>query len=408
MSTPAIFPVPDYFASNYMKSKGNLGTYGDNDAIYRNRAWRVVNEASSMICKEREQGPVSEVLFYPVFELFRSTRQKLAQDLNSQHKELFGVMRNSPENKPDSNEAINARYTTTAVSGSNYHYEPAGDRIKSFVTNKFGKVTAARDAGKAASFGDNDSQVSIKWLGQDHPALKVNTANYKTLPPLLKDLETDDNRETYSMFSTLTKHARSEGGAIVQKNGKLSSIPFNLTHCFFGRENKKLHEELPHFIETTAKLRLNGKLVPVAKSLLYHTDLDDINSPDGLKKSHVIFHHMDPAYIDDGMKECARLFQECVNAPKENVKETLAKFRYVFTHVTPVQRGTCAIGEWLEYALLHSHTGHCGVVDPDVLIELEAMGQPYMPAFVKKYPGFVSCPPLDQVQGKEAADHKVG
>lgn len=109
----------------------------------------------------------------------------------------------------------------------------------------------------------------------------------------------------------------------------------------------------------------------------------------------IIIWHMEKQYISKSLNHLADRFVACINSKKVSLISEVAEFRFKFAMIAPIERGSCALGEWFENSIIHSHTKKFVIYTLKKLVELEIFGTAYLPDFIKVYPTLISCPGLD-------------
>lgn len=122
------------------------------------------------------------------------------------------------------------------------------------------------------------------------------------------------------------------------------------------------------YVLVTAYTEINHKMVPTNQLLTWvYRNFSD-NPFDRMIKHSVLFVlHQDPHLIQESLEECARLFTQIIkeknSISESDLIEKIALLRYIFAHAMPFQRGSAAIGEWLEGSI-YQHLGFA-IKSPD-------------------------------------------
>ncbi len=105
--------------------------------------------------------------------------------------------------------------------------------------------------------------------------------------------------------------------------------------------------------------------------------------------------HQEPAFIENSLAEIASLFKTAIELDKENLQELIeisGHLNYLFSHAMPFDRGSAAIGEWIETIIFRYH-GYDVAYNNEVNINLEALISP-LHAFIEKYPSMIKISPI--------------
>lgn len=100
--------------------------------------------------------------------------------------------------------------------------------------------------------------------------------------------------------------------------------------------------------------------------------------------------HTEPLFIPQILNEIAKLFKKAVEWDKQAPQELLnliGQINYLFSHAMPFQRGSAAIGEWIEQSLFRYH-GYDVAYHSDVNINMEALISS-LNEFMEKYPSML-------------------
>lgn len=107
--------------------------------------------------------------------------------------------------------------------------------------------------------------------------------------------------------------------------------------------------------------------------------------------STMLLIHQDPFLVEETLPEIAKFFADAVlwdGKEIADLKEKIAKFRYLFAHTTPFSRGSASIAEWFEQILYQFH-GFEVDYNNEVMIDLEAFSSPLWSDFIAKYPEMI-------------------
>lgn len=144
------------------------------------------------------------------------------------------------------------------------------------------------------------------------------------------------------------------------------------------------------YILVTMHTEINGKMIPTNQLMTwaYQNYIEDPFER-MVKHSKLFILHQDPLFREESLAECTRLFVEILETGKsleeKDLKEKMALFRYIFAHGMPYQRGSAAIGEWLEMAI-YRHLGFsCSQPNREEPVDLAALTCFSFAEYLKKY-----------------------
>ncbi|BBI16910.1 hypothetical protein [Neochlamydia sp. S13] len=142
------------------------------------------------------------------------------------------------------------------------------------------------------------------------------------------------------------------------------------------------------FLLGTARLQVNKKLFASTQYFTWlYRDAENRPVERMLKCSTVILIHQDNLLINETLQEIASIFAKAVLVPQENLNElknTMALLRYYLAHAMPFERGSAAIGEWIEGAVYGSH-GLKVTYQKEKQVDLEALTSPLFSQFLNEY-----------------------
>ncbi len=141
-----------------------------------------------------------------------------------------------------------------------------------------------------------------------------------------------------------------------------------------------------HYVHVIARQEVNGKLYAFTE---YFTWMYFTYSHDPVERmvncSKVVLLHHDLFLIEDVLNDVARLFERAIQwkgIDMNELKNRVGLFRYEFAHVIPFERGSAAVGEWLECAIYRYHGFEFEVRKN---VDLEAFSTPLLSQFMQKY-----------------------
>lgn len=111
--------------------------------------------------------------------------------------------------------------------------------------------------------------------------------------------------------------------------------------------------------------------------------------------------HQEPSFMKNSLTEIATLFKKAIELDKENLQELIeivSHINYLFSHAMPFDRGSAAIGEWIESIIFRYH-GYDVTYNSEVNINMEALISP-LDEFIQKYPSMLKISPI---QSSEAS-----
>ena len=145
------------------------------------------------------------------------------------------------------------------------------------------------------------------------------------------------------------------------------------------------------YVLATNRLEVNGKLYAISQYLTWmycnHSE-DPVDRM--VRHSKVMIIHQDTFLTEDTLKDISKVFKETVlwNRDEESLvhlKNKVALLRYEFSHNMPFQRGSAAIGEWLEIAIYRYHGFTKSHHSKTYLTDLEALTSFSLDDFLKRY-----------------------
>jgi hypothetical protein len=330
--------------NTYLFNHGASQKYGNNDLDYRKRTIEVMTLGSSAISKAKQKGTIDRSLFFKIFDIFCKTRSEMAAAYQLKNGGQFGRRR-------DEQGSMDHHFTIM-----DREYSACGKQIRAMMARHLSKLIQ----GQEVHLGNKDSQYHLRLL--PHDLFTTYRSNVVDEGP-----NKSEHLRTWVMWKNL-----------------LNEFP-NLAIAFALPEDVR-----PRFLLAEIRTRLGEKLIPTA---YYCSILDMMHQDDPsvlTNESLAQVMHMEKKYIKEGLDHLADLFSTAVNAEKKDLLRAVGEFRFKFAMVTPLERGTCAIGEWFENALFHSRTGNFVNYTANRLVELEIFSIPYLPIFIKAYQEMIS------------------
>ncbi|WP_068468993.1 hypothetical protein [Candidatus Protochlamydia phocaeensis] len=239
---------------------------------------------------------------------------------------------------------------------------------------------------------------------KDLPEIEQADVDDKNYPPTLKEQKIID------AFKQNFKYVKQKHAAFYI-HGKFAYILREISNSFpysqkiltpEGVQIKKNADYLKSlFLFGKVRLEMNGKMYALSEYVTWsHQDLRT-DPVERIKRSVVVIMHQDQFLIDETLEEIARIFEKAMQwdsstGDKQAFIQQVALIRYLFAHCMPYQRGSAAIGEWLE-KLIYQAKGFACEHSSHTLGDMEALAAPLLPDFLKVYETTINLSKLNSV-----------
>ncbi|WP_068468991.1 hypothetical protein [Candidatus Protochlamydia phocaeensis] len=155
------------------------------------------------------------------------------------------------------------------------------------------------------------------------------------------------------------------------------------------------------FLFGKVRLEMNGKMYALSEYITWTYQDHQTDPVERIKRSVVVIMHQDQFLIDETLEETAKLFEKAMQwdsstGDRQAFMEQVALIRYLFAHCMPYQRGSAAIGEWLE-KLIYQSKGFACEHNSQTLGDMEALAAPLLSDFLKVYETTINLSKLDSV-----------
>lgn len=171
------------------------------------------------------------------------------------------------------------------------------------------------------------------------------------------------------------------------------------------RENHPFFDQADYYYEYQMFGRIQEKKIPITTVLYLDHDnykkerylnkvMDDwftVKRYDNLPEKPKFYYyviHTEPEYLEEINDHLNTIWDKVLyEKNREDKISLIAQFHWWFSNAMPFERGSAAIGEVLTEALLKG-TGHKWEKKKHLLIDIEALLEPCMEEFVRKYPTY--------------------
>lgn len=327
--------------------------YGGKQQEYLQAAEQTVQKGVVFVKEALSKADVDcQALFYQLFDMYAAARGRIAKEHKSKDAEDFGHMRN----------AIGAKQVHFTY--LDQQYLAYGDRLKKIIAKQLPRLMK----GEQVKLGDANCQIHFRTF--DIPK-KRQISEEKGV------LAVKDDQEGADLISAIGY--KSEANMAVD----LFQIP----------------QGMLRFVSAQVYWKVGNDLIPASEYLcLYDATLQPQDAADALlenpeevgpnlvqNKPCVMIKHMDKKHIVKTMALAAALFEKIITKKSPGtLKDDLAEMRYRIAHIMPWERGSAALGEWLESTMAQV-VGFTSAFPQDRMGDMEAFAIPYLPNFVPKY-----------------------
>ena len=367
--------------------------FGGQQGDYLEQVRNVVSKTASQIQESVDSKKDLEEVFSSILNNLAKTRSDIAFRHNTKNKKKFGQFREKNEKRsglmhtPLSSPYL--QYNDRLLQAIIKHLKLMKHTNKSFEQtelkiqdNAFGRQTSwdicVMPVEKKSEWG---AEYSISY--------------YKTICRKCGILPLNDETNLSDCFNSLMEKSNlkiiKEKSIIDYKKLKMMDFIKDIYTSFEGKKSD--------WILVTVRCEIQGKLYALTQfcTWMYRTYNDDpveymLSRPD---KTYISLIHQDPFLIKDSLTEIGKVFKKAVEWNREEGLEKLthlvADITYLFSHAMPLERGSAAVGEWLEMALYQYH-GFTIKYAEGICVNMEALTLPYK-EFMVKYPSFLKIEP---------------
>ena len=376
------------------------GRFGGQQGDYLDQVRKVTSETVSQIQESVDSKKDLEKVFSSILTKLAKARSDIAIKHNTHAKERFGAFRGQGETDPG--------MMITRLDNVYLKYnDRLLDVIKTHLKNmKHSKEKFEQTELKVSdnAFGRNTSwDISIMPIETiDQWCPDYSERHYQTIcrecgiSPMIKGSDLSD------CYNSLMKKKNIE---LVKKNSLVEYKKLKTVH-FIKDISGDYKGAKTDWLLVTVRCEMRGKLYAFTQYLTWmcRNKKDDpvqymSTRPD---KTIISLIHQDPFLINDSLLEIGRVFKKAVEWNREEGLEKLthliADITYLFSHAMPLERGSAAVGEWLEMALYQYHGFDIKYAE-GVCVNMEALTLPYR-EFMEKYTSFFKIYPINSSQEK--------
>lgn len=346
-----------------INSKNHYGpeySYNTRQKEFRKRSAEIVEDACAIIEKAVEDNRDISHLFYELIETFAVERKKIAMDAGTPSAEEFGqrpeesmgsVNRYTPLVGPyeTSNKATLVKLKTELSS------LPHTNRDFFETTKKVSEIALNRRFIWNYEIIPGEEIQRRKWDRPITPAQAQSIAKKIGRP----DFATNKSKNEVSKKLFDLDAAVKKSFPILHNQDRMYFYLKIINQIYPSQKNPKFLKS--EYILVTQYTEINKKMVPTNQLFTWAYRNYSEDPFDRMVKHSVLFVlHQNPHLIDESLDECSRLFTEIIreknSLSKNDLIEKMALLRYIFAQAMPFQRGSAAIGEWLEESI-YEHLG---------------------------------------------------
>lgn len=376
------------------------GRFGGQQGDYLRHVEKIVSETVSQIQESVDSKKDLEKVFSSILKNLAKARRDIAIKHNTQAKEKFGAFRGQGETNPG-----------LMLTPLDDVYLKYNDRLIELIKTHLKRMKHSKE-----KFEQTESKVSENVFGRNTsfdisimPIEKIDEwcpdyseRHYRTLckecgiPPLKEGSDLND------CYNSLMK----KNNLKLVKEKSLADYK-KLKNTYFIKDiGCDFAGAKTDWLLVTVRCEMHGKLYALTQYLTWmcRNKKDDpveymSTRPD---KTIISLVHQDPFLIKDSLIEIGKVFKKAVEWNREEGLEKLthliADITYLFSHAMPLERGSAAVGEWLEMALYRYHGFDIKYAE-GVCVNMEALTLPYK-EFMEKYTSFLKIEAINSAQGK--------
>ncbi|MES2200386.1 MAG: hypothetical protein V4489_09520 [Chlamydiota bacterium] len=340
--------------------------YGNKQDDYVQRFQKALEETIEAIQVAVLEHRDLKVVFLELIDELGKVRHEIAIDHDTEDKELFGLRRDSI--------AVGGYLATTPLIGCYGEYD---GRLMPLVQRHL-KEMESRGKEKMrfpmeSCLGRKAYLETAIFKGGDRNELILKYLTSKFSETLCRHCGIKPETPFLPIFFNLF-----EKKDLLQKIKEADIEDYKrymLAMTFFGVNDVAPLEKKTDWVVTTQRSEVEGKMYALTQYVTW-LNKEEPNPIDRMAQySCVTLRHQDGFLIEPMLQDLAKIFERIVLWDKEDVKElkqNMSFFVYEFSHAMPYVRGTAAVLEILEGALV-SYKGFTLKRNPNISINLEAI-----------------------------------
>lgn len=366
--------------SNYIFLKDN-SAFGGQQSVYLLRSQEIIEKTSNRILEAIQNRKDLTELFHELLGELGQQRQMIAKRAGTENWQHFGKLRFT-------NQTSSAMYTCLGIPRYEEYNKRVLGRLNRFYKDYFEKNE--KTPSKSLKF--------VKCLDRQS-TFELSFERIESIPERLRKVINQKKELT----ETLGKRFNVPADFVMQEQNitdvlkKTSPREYTRIRDFTTLETLVAASvdllTLPGLVKVRKidglmKLVITGEIiVDGAPRRINFTEIHAFKHKDtNFTESTALMVHQDSFHHEPILGDIAKIFRETIEIPSENldkIKEKSALFKYLFSHATPYERGSAAIGEWLERSLYLYH-GYSMTYSDQYSPDLEALIEPFG-NFWKKY-----------------------